>query len=240
MSAQLVNPASSALAVVGIGAAILLVLLGALVLVILVVSNRAEPDGRGLRPFSVYVFAMSFLTLWIAYVGSIAVVTSLTAPIERHAFPLTNAVAKGCTVGAIITALAGAVLWYHLRLGRRIASGDERIDGPNRRVLHTYVAAVAFVATVVAVVALGIIIYLMFVLAGPGVYGTGSPQADVVRSLVDAAYVFVGAAIIGWLHLRMGPAPLLPGFLRRQAGRPAPPQAGEVGTPATGGLPPSA
>lgn len=207
------------LTLVGIVAAILFALVGALVLVILVVSNRAEPDARGLRPFSVYLFAMSFVALWIAFVGSIAIVSSLTSLIEAHPFPLTNAVAKGVTIGAIVTVLAGLVLWYHLGHGRRIALGDGRVDGPNRRVLHTYVAAVAFVAIVVAVVSLGVVIYEFFALAGPGVYGSHGPRADVARSLVDTGYVCIGAVTIAWLHLRMGPSPLLPGFLRSRTGQ---------------------
>ena len=55
---------ASVAVVAGIGVLGLFVLL----FVIIVVANRAEPDPRGLRPLSVYLFSMSFVMLQITAV----------------------------------------------------------------------------------------------------------------------------------------------------------------------------
>ena len=61
-----------------------------LVPIILIVANRAEPDQRGLRPQSVYLFGMSFVTLQLAFAGSVLIVTSIFSVIAPHFSPLTN------------------------------------------------------------------------------------------------------------------------------------------------------
>lgn len=212
MTTHAIEVGSGVSAIIGVTMVVLLGLLGALVLVVLVVANRAEPDSRGLRPFSVYLFGMAFVMLFAAYTGSIVVVLSLTRLVEAHASPLTNSIARGCAVGGIITVLAGATFGYHLIRGRRFALSDGRIDGPNNRILHTYVAVVAFVYIAIAVVALGVSIYYVFELAGPGVFGLGRTHSMTVRALIDSGYVTVVAAVIAWIHMRWGPRQLLPGF----------------------------
>jgi hypothetical protein len=228
MSTHAVALSTGVSTTIGVAAALLVGLLGALILVVLVVANRAEPDGRGLRPFSVYLFAMSFVALFTSYLGSIVVVLSVTPLVRPHQAPLTNAVARGCTVGGIITVLAALTLAYHLGRGRRLAWYDGRIDGPNYRILHTYVAGVSFVAIAIAVVALGVSAYHIFELVGPGVFAPGASRSGTVHSLINSGYVAVGALVIAGVHLRWGPRQLLPGFRRPPPSSPAAAPAGPV------------
>ena len=67
----------SGLAFVGIFAAVGVISAVLLVFIIVVVANRAEPDPRGLRPYSVYLFGMTFVTLSLTYSGVSLIVTSL-------------------------------------------------------------------------------------------------------------------------------------------------------------------
>src|ERR1700683_471967 len=82
----------------GIGAALAFLIalssLFVLVPVILLVANRAEPDQRGMRPRSVYLFGMSFVTLQLTFAGSVLIITSLFSVIAPHDSPLTNSLAR--------------------------------------------------------------------------------------------------------------------------------------------------
>lgn len=224
------------------GAAAVLALLGfGLVLVVLVVANRAEPDPRGLRPFTVYLYGVSFLALVVAFSGSVAVVTGVVGAFAPHLVPVADSVARQCAVGGIVVVLGLGAVAYHLRRGLEIARTDERVDGPNARILHTYVAAVGVVFTVVTVAAAGVAVYLVLELVAPGVFGGGA-RAATGRTLVEVLYVALAAAVLLLLHLRYGPPRLLPRALHPggrgapSTGAPPPPPRSAGAAPA-GGLP---
>jgi tellurite resistance protein TehA-like permease len=61
ISSQIAGLAGGLVAVIAVVLALFSVVL--LLPVIVIVANRAEPDQRGLRPQSVYLFGMSFVTL---------------------------------------------------------------------------------------------------------------------------------------------------------------------------------
>jgi hypothetical protein len=82
--------------------------------IILIVANRSEPDERGMRPQSVYLFGMSFVTLQLTFAGSVLIVTSLISLIAPHVSPLTNSVARAVVIGGLIVVLAGLTLVLHL------------------------------------------------------------------------------------------------------------------------------
>ena len=88
---QAVGLTGGIFATIAVALALFSVLL--LVPIIIVVVNRAEPDQRGLRPQSVYLFGMSFVSLQLTYAGSVLIVTSLFSVIAPHDSPLTNSVA---------------------------------------------------------------------------------------------------------------------------------------------------
>jgi hypothetical protein len=192
----------------GVFAGVAVVALVILVFIIVVVANRAEPDPRGLRPYSVYLFGMSFVTLLLAYAGVTTIVTSLLSFIGSHDSPIADRVASSVVVGAILLLIAGGALTYHLRQGLAIARG-EGTDGPNARILHTYVSVVTFIFFATMLIALGVAIYLVFELIGPGIFGaTGGGRTATLRTLLDVIYVMLASGVLILAHSRLAPAGL--------------------------------
>jgi hypothetical protein len=176
------------------------------VFVIVVVANRAEPDPSGRRPLSVYLFATSFVALIAAVVGSVTVVASLVQLIGSHPgvslpgiHPIGDAAARGAVLGGLITLVSVVILVVHLRRGLLFAGGEDDL-GPSRRVAKSYVAAVAFLMVLVLLATTVAAIYLLFEIAGPGVFGSGGGRIPLVRNLIVVAYVGVVAAVILRTH----------------------------------------
>jgi hypothetical protein len=192
---------ASVAVVAGIGVLGLFVLL----FVIIVVANRAEPDPRGLRPLSVYLFSMSFVMLQITYAGAALIAASLISLVGPHFSPLTNGIARSVVIGGLLIVIAGSTLVFHVRKGIDVAGGDGGVDGPNVRILNTYVSVVSFLYLFTMLVALGFSIYLIFELVGPGVFGGGSTgRTVIVENLLDTVYVLVASGIILIIHSRFG------------------------------------
>ncbi len=147
-----------------------------LVPIVVIVANRAEPDSRGMRPFTVYLMGMAFFTLLLAYAGLTMVITALLSFIGPHYAPIGNSVAREVVIGGLLILIAGGTMYRHLRQGLALARGDGRVDGPNSRVLHSYIGVVSFVFTVAAMLSLGVAIYMLFELIGPGVFAAGAGQ----------------------------------------------------------------
>jgi len=202
------------------------------VLVIVIVSNRADPDPTGRRPLSVYLFGMSFVTLLIAVTGSVVVVESLVSLIGSHG-GIGNAVARGVVLGGLVMVFAEAVLVVHLRRGLRFAAADGPA-GPSQRIARTYVSAVAFVAILFLLLSAIGGIYLLCVVAGPGVFGFGISRTVAGQGLIVDAYIAGVALLILWTHRDL----VTPGlrFFKEQPSSPYPPQ-GPYGGPQYGGQP---
>ena len=61
----------------------------------------------------------------------------------------------------------------------------------------------AFVS-VLSLLVLGVFsVYLIFAIAGPGVFGSLGGRSDTVRVLIVAAYLCVAAAAILWTHRKL-------------------------------------
>jgi hypothetical protein len=182
------------------------------VVVIIVVANRATPDGRGMRPFSVWLFAMSFIALFVTIVGSMVEVVTLVQLIGSHPTPIADTVARDCVIGGILTALGGVTFGYHLGRGREIAMADGQVDGPSARVMYSYIAAVEFVFVAVLVVAAGFAIYSVFELLGPGVFGASASRIVILRKLINSGYLMSIAGVVVLGHLRWSPPELRAGL----------------------------
>jgi hypothetical protein len=182
-----------------------------LAFVIVVVANRAEPDASGRRPFSVYMFGMSFVTLLFAYGGLTMIVTSLLSFIGPHPQPIANGVAQTVVIGALVLIIAGGTLHKHFSQGLAAARSDGRVDGPNARILHTFISAVSFIFVVVAIVSLGLAAYMVFQLIGPGVFGSTGGTSHTVQILLDLVYLMISSGILITRYQRHAPVGLLRG-----------------------------
>jgi hypothetical protein len=181
-----------------------------LVPVILIVANRAEPDPRGQRSHSVYLFGMSFVTLQLTFAGSVVIVTSIFSVIAPHFAPLTNSIARSIVIGGILVVLFGSVLLLHLGRGIEVARGDGEVTGPNLRVMQSYAGVVSFIYLLQLIVSLGIAIYLVFALIAPGVFGSlGSSRSGTLAMLLDLVYVMLVSGYILMVHAALGPTSVL-------------------------------
>jgi uncharacterized membrane protein YecN with MAPEG domain len=102
-------------------------------------------------------------------------------------------------LGALITVVSVAVLVVHLRRGLRFAVADGT-TGPSQRIARSYVAAVAFVSVLMLLLSAIAGVYLVFVLAGPGVFGFGVSRTLAGEALIVTAYVAVVALLILVTH----------------------------------------
>ena len=181
----------------------------ALIPVILLVANRAEPDQRGLRPQSVYLFGMSFVTLQLTFAGSVLIVTAIFSVLAPHDSPLTNGLAREIVIGALLAVLAGTTLLLHLGRGIETARGDGAVTGPNLRVMHSYAGVVGFIYFLQFILALGVTVYLVFALIAPGVFGhVGTTRGGILAMLLDLVYVMLASAYIVVAHSSLGPSAL--------------------------------
>ena len=168
-----------------------------LVPIILIVANRAEPDQRGQRSHSVYLFGMSFVTLQLTFAGSVLIVTSIFSVIAPHFAPLTNSIARSVVIGGLLVVLFGAVLLLHLGRGIETARGDGGVTGPNLRVMQSYAGVVSFIYLLQLIFSLAVAIYLVFALVAPGVFGSlGSNRSGTLAMLLDLVYVMLASGYI--------------------------------------------
>jgi hypothetical protein len=181
-----------------------------------VVANRADPDPSGRRPFVVYLFGVAFITLWTAVLGSAVVVESVVQLIGTHQgtlgtsiHPVGDAAARGAVLGGLLLVVSGVACGYHLRRGMQITAGDLDPSSPAKRCARSYVAAVSFFSVLLLVAALTVGVYLVFELAGPGVFGGGG-HIPTLRTLLDAAYVAIAAGTVLWWHVNLAGPQLWP------------------------------
>jgi hypothetical protein len=202
---QVSSLAGGVVAVIAVAIALFSVVL--LVPVILIVANRAEPDQRGLRPQSVYLFGTSFVSLQLAFAGSVLIVTSIFSLIAPHYSPLTNGIAREIVIGGVLVVLFGVTLILHIGRGIETARGDGALTGPNLRVMQSYAALVGFIYFLQFIISLAVAIYLLFALIAPGVFGSfGSSRSGTLSILLDLVYVMVASGIIVMAHSSLGPS----------------------------------
>jgi hypothetical protein len=177
-----------------------------LIPIILIVANRAEPDERGQRAHSVYLFGMSFVTLQLTFAGSVLIVTSILSVIAPHFVPLTNSIARSVVIGGLLVVLFGATLSLHVGRGIATARGDRGVTGPNLRVMQSYAGVVSFIYLLQLIVSLAVGIYLLFALVAPGVFGSiGTSRSGTLAMLLDLLYVMLASGFILAAHTSLGP-----------------------------------
>ncbi|HSZ37037.1 MAG TPA: DUF5671 domain-containing protein [Acidimicrobiales bacterium] len=205
VTGQLVNIAGGAAA----GVAVALALFSGvfIVLVILIVANRAEPDPRGMRPHTVYLFGMSFVMLQLTFAGSVLIMTALFSLIAPHYSPMGNSVTREVVIGALFVVIAGSVWVLHFRRGIATATGDSGPSQPNSRVMNSYAGVVGFIYLLQLVFSFGVAVYLLLALIAPGVFGSiGSSRNGTLALLLDLVYIMVASAIVLMIHANLGPS----------------------------------
>ena len=142
--------------------------------VIIVIANRADPDPTGKRPMAAYLFGGSFVSLWIAYMGSIIVVEALVSLLHSNA-PSSNTVARMVVVGFLMVLVGGVTHVMHRQRGLALSDSETDPSSPTKRVMRSYVAAVSFISVLIAIISAMVFGYLIFQLVAPGVFGLPGP-----------------------------------------------------------------
>jgi hypothetical protein len=186
-------------------------------LVIVIVANRAEPDRSGWRPWSVYFFGMSFISVFVTLFGTFAIVLGLVQLIGTHpgsglgfpssiaVHPIGDAVTRVVVMSALIT-LAGAVLLaIHIRRGLALPEWRRGEHGPINRVAQSYVGAVCFVSLVIAASAFVSAGYQLFRVIAPGVFELSGPRVDAVRVLLASLYLMIASIFVAVMHAQIPP-----------------------------------
>ena len=193
-----------------------------------------------MRPQTVYLFGMSFVTLQLAFAGSVLIMTALFSLVAPHYGPMGNQVAREVVIGGLFVVLAGGVWVVHFRRGIDTAKGDEGPARPNVRVMNSYAGVVGFIYLLQVIVTFGVAIYLLLSLIAPGVFGSlGSSRSGTLAVLLDVVYVMVASGVILMIHANLGPSvfPPRPGPQLAAAPGPAP---ATVSPPAPAPAPPAA
>lgn len=203
-------PGASSLIGLVVGVLSVVILLGILgAFVVIVVANRADADATGRRPLVVYLFGVAFITIWTAFIGSAAVVSSLVQLIGSHPgvyggaiHPIGDAAARGVVLGGLVLLVSLVTFVFHFRKGIELAGGEGQSSSPARRCEQSYVSAVAFVSVLVIIISLVIAVYAIFQILAPGVFG-GAGRVPALRHLLDACYVVLAGGAILWRHLML-------------------------------------
>lgn len=120
---------------------------------------------------------------------------------------------RGIVIAIIAGVLAALLFLLHYRWLRRYLA--DRVDGPGVRVWHTYLYVACFFAVVVAIPAVGALVYDVFRVIAPGV--TETTRGEALASLGSTAVLAAGAGILFLFHWNQTPlstsvgvAPLAP------------------------------
>jgi hypothetical protein len=175
--------------------------------VIIVVANRADPDPTGTRATTVYAFAVSFITIIAVLFASTVMVGALITLITPHRVPVADDVARALVLGGLVTLVTGSIHLAHRRRGVSLATASGEATSPSRRVGQSYVAVVSFVMVLFLIVVIVLASYMVFVLIGPGVFGSFGSRGAGVRMLVVALYVALASWRILARHRHLLPAP---------------------------------
>jgi hypothetical protein len=179
------------------------------IFVVIVVANRADPDPTGRRPLAVYLFGVSFFSIFIVLFGSFAIVLGLVQLIGSHQVvpngslhPVGDAVARTVVLAGTIVVVGSLLLVTMLRRGLGLPEVTQDLPGPVSRVAQSYAASVSFAAVLIGAVSLVVFVYEVFRILAPGVFELSGSRVNAARVLLSALYLtFASAAIVGF-HAR--------------------------------------
>jgi hypothetical protein len=175
--------------------------------VIIVIANRADPDPSGKRPMAAYLFGGSFLSLWIAYTGSIIVVEALVSLMHSNT-PSSNTVARMVVIGFLMVLVGGVTHVLHRQRGLALSDSETDPSSPTKRVMRSYVAAVSFISVLIVLISSMVLGYLIFQFVAPGVFGATGSRVDTLSSIVDLVYIVGATAFVFFAHQALAPASL--------------------------------
>jgi hypothetical protein len=199
------------------------------VFVVIVVANRAEPDPTGERPLAVYLFAVSFFSMFVVLFGTFAMVLGLVQLIGSHPavasvskHPVGDAVVRTVVLGGIIVAVALVLLQTHLRRALALPDVARHQPGPIFRVAQSYAASVSIASVFIGAVSLVVFLYEVLRILAPGVFELSGTRVATARVVVAALYLAFASAGLIAAHTRLLPSGRF-AHLQTEGPFPAPP-----------------
>jgi hypothetical protein len=183
------------------------------VFVIVVVANRADPDPTGRRPLAVYLFAVSFFSVFVLLFGTYAIVSGVVQLIGTHPAPVSSsaqhpvgdAVTRVVVLGGLIVAVAVVLLSYSLRRALDLPELSQSEGGPVVRVAQSYAASVSFIAVFIASVSVVVFVYQALRILAPGVFELTATRVVAARTLLSTFYLAAASSFVVFAHTRLLP-----------------------------------
>lgn len=200
-----------------------LAILGVIVLAILALSGRSEPDVRGDRPYVLYLSLVSFIALFTLLFAVVDLATTaIHSVIDEEVACEFGTSSQECfadfgpspggeqrTRDAInsgaVALVAGGVLLFHRRRSKDLVADPGFPGSPGARTFAAYLYAVAFTAMAIVIVAAAIALPALVGAIAPGVTAVGSTTFERDRALTDLVPALVaagGATVIYLTHWR--------------------------------------
>jgi hypothetical protein len=198
-----------------------LAVLGVVVLAILALSGRSDPDSRGDRPYVLYLSLVSYVALFTALfalvdLATIAMDGILGAGAEPH-YPYIGPgsepaldvdtelrIRNVLNAGALALA-SGAVLLFHQSRSRRLVHEQGFAGSSGARTFTAYLYAVAFTSMAVLLVAAALSVPALVRTVAPGLTALGDSTSEreaALSDLVPALVAGAGAGVIYAIHWR--------------------------------------
>jgi hypothetical protein len=183
------------------------------IFVVIVVANRADPDPTGRRPLAVYLFGVSFFSVFVVLFGTFAIVLGLVQLIGSHPdvlssarHPVGDAVARVVVLGGLIVGVAVLLLLSFLRRALRLPEVSQRQAGPVTRVAQSYAASVSFVSLFIGAISVVVFLYEVLRILAPGVFQLSGSRVDAARTLLAAFYLTLASGAVVAVHARLLPS----------------------------------
>ncbi|HEX2294138.1 MAG TPA: hypothetical protein VHN37_02390 [Actinomycetota bacterium] len=192
-----------------------LAILGVVVLAILALSGRSEPDPRGERAYVLYLSLVSFIALFTLLFAAVDLAsTAAQALVDPDSGACVDPFSPEClgrpddfgidsggelrtrdllNSGAIAV-VAGAILLFHQGKTRRLLDEDGFAGSAGARTLTAYLYAVSFTAMAILLVGAAIVVPAAIRAIAPGLTALESSDAERDAALLDLLPALVAAA----------------------------------------------
>lgn len=203
-----------------------LAILGVIVLAILALAGRSEPDQRGERAYVLYLTLVSYIALFTLLFALVDVSsTAAEALVEPDAGACVDPFSPEC-IGApddfaggrggelrtrdlintgAVAVVAGAILLYHQTKTRRLLPEGGFSGSAGARTLTAYLYAVSFTAMTILLVAAALAVPALIRAIAPGMTAVESSDAErdaAIIDLVPAVIAAGGALVVYATHWR--------------------------------------
>lgn len=193
-----------------------LAMVGLIVLAILALAGRGEPDARGERPYVLYLSLVSFIALFTLLFAIVDLSSTATEAIlvEGSDACAVDPFSPECAGPGFeidspsggeartrdllntggVALVAGAVLFFHRRLTREHVAEPGFGASAGAKTFTAYLYAVAFTAMITVVVAASIAVPALVRSVAPGLTAAGSSSSERDAALTDLVPALVAAA----------------------------------------------